>query len=95
MPKNQVKPVQKPFLVNDPKCGTVAQQTELYEMLSSFTPEQMQTFLIVFKRLTTGACINGDGTIDPATGLRTTGGYRKSMHYFREYLKNRPVPVNL
>jgi len=94
--KKNPQPVQKPFILGDTKkYGTVAQQTELNEFMRNLTVEQVQVVQAVITRFSTGACINGDGTIDPDTGLRTTGGYRKSVHWLKAYLANRPMPVQL
>lgn len=90
------KAVQKPFIVADQKkCGTEAQQSELNAFLTALKPEQLQTVQSLITRMSSGACINGDGTIDPTTGMRTTGGYRKSVHYMKAFFASRPMPVNL
>jgi len=95
MPKAKA-PVQKAVLFTDTKkYGTEAQQLELDTFLKSLTPDQLQTIQALIGRMTTGACINGDGTIDPTTGLRTTGGYRKSVHYMKAYFSNVPTVVKL
>ena len=91
----QPKQVQ-PFTVPDlKKCGTIAQQTELFTFLQSLNQAQLQAVQSLIQRMSTGACINGDNTIDPTTGMKTTGGYRKSVHYMKAYFANRPMPVNL
>jgi len=92
--KKNPKPVQNLILADTKKYGTIAQQTELNEFMQSLTPEQVQTVQAVITRFSTGACINGDGTID-ADGLRTTGGYRKSVHWLKAYFSSRPMPVQL
>ena len=89
------KPVQPFILQNTTKYGTIAQQTELHTMLQSMTQEQIQGVKILLQTMSSGACINGDGAIDAATGQRTTGGYRKSVHYLKVCLANQPTPVNL
>jgi len=94
--KKNPQPVQKPFIVADQKkCGTEAQQTELNNFLTALNQEQLQTVQALITRMSTGACINGDGTIDPTTGMRTTGGYRKSVHYMKAFFAGRPMPVQL
>ncbi len=94
--KAPAKPVQKVVLFDDTKkYGTVAQQTEMGEFMQGLTPEQLLVIQALIQRMSTGACINGDGTIDAATGLRTTGGYRKSVHYIKAYFANRPLPVKV
>jgi hypothetical protein len=91
----KVAPVQPFYVPDEKKCGTKAQQLELNDFLMSLTPAQTQTIQSLLHRMTTGACINGDGTIDTSTGLRTTGGYRKSVHYMKAYFINRPTIVKL
>lgn len=87
------KPVAKPVLFSDiKKYGTEAQQRELNDFVRSLTPEQVQVVQALLTRLSTGACFNGDGTID-AEGLRTTGGYRKSIHYLKAYFAQAPQAV--
>lgn len=93
--KAPAKPVQPFYVMDEKKCGTKAQQLELDAFLKTMTPDQLQTIQLLIQRFSTGACINGDGTIDPATGLRTTGGYRKSIHYLKAWFANRPMPVKL
>jgi hypothetical protein len=89
-------PVQTPFLCADTKkFGTQLQQLELNDFLQALTPEQLQTIQSLLARMKTGACIYGDGTIDQDTGLKTTGGYRKSVHYMVAYFQNRPTQVKL
>lgn len=89
-------PVQPPFTLTDvKKFGTLAQQLELDTFLKAQTPEQLQTIQSLLQRMKSGACINGDGTIDQDTGLKTTGGYRKSVHYMVAYFQNRPTQVKL
>ena len=98
MPANKkslpkTKQVQKPVVFTDTKkFGTQAQQLELNDFIRSLTPEQVQVVQALLTRFSTGACFNGDGTID-AEGLRTTGGYRKSIHYLKAYFTNAPQPV--
>jgi len=89
----KAKQVQKPVLFSDvKKYGTEAQQRELFEFIQSLSPEQVQVVKALLNRFSTGACFSGDGTID-AEGLRTTGGYRKSIHYLKAYFTNAPQPV--
>lgn len=95
--KPKAKPaVQQPFLVADTKsCGTVAQQTELDAFLKSCTEVELVGITKLIQRMSTGACINGDGTMDAITQKPTTGGYRKSVHYIKAWLNSRPQPVRL
>lgn len=93
--KANPKAVQPPFTLTDTKkFGTMAQQIELDAFLKSLNQEQLLVVQALLTRMSTGACFNGDGTID-ADGLRTTGGYRKSIHYMKAYFANRPTPVQL
>lgn len=90
------KLVQQPFTLTDTKkFGTLAQQLELDTFLKSMTSDQLQTIQLLLQRMKSGACINGDGQIDADTGLKTTGGYRKSVHYMVAYFQNRPTAVKL
>lgn len=94
--KSAPKSVRPPvFTTTNPKHGTVAQQTELDTALQGMNPEQLQGAKMLIHTMTHGACINGDGTIDPDTGLKTTGGYRKSVHYLKAWFDAHPQPVQL
>ena len=95
--KAKAKPqVQQAFLVADIKsCGTIAQQTELDNFLKSCTDVELAGTQKLIQRMSTGACINGDGSIDPMTSKPTTGGYRKSVHYMKAWFGSRPQPVRL
>jgi hypothetical protein len=94
--KAKPKAVQPAFILQDTKkYGTVSQQTELYTMLQSMPKEQVQGVQTLLRVMSSGACINGDNTIDASTGLRTTGGYRKSVHYLKAFLANQPTTVDL
>lgn len=79
--KTPATTVRPPFTTTNPKCGTPEHQAQLDAYLSSLTPDELQTIRNLMTQMTTGAAI--------------MGGYRKSIHFMKEWFGAHPSPVQL
>lgn len=69
------------FRTQNPKCGTEDHQAQLDQFLSGLNPGELQTVRNLMTQMSTGAAI--------------MGGYRKSVHYMKEWFGAHPNPVQL
>jgi hypothetical protein len=81
-PKKNPAPVQiQAFTTPNPKCGTPEHQAQLDAYLNGLNPDQLDVIRSFMNTITTGAAI--------------MGGYRKSIHYMKEWFGAHPNPVQL